>query len=57
MELIELEKTDDPCIAEIARGSAKDLQDATAGVVPVKTRCALNEEGEATTAVKEPFKP
>ena len=56
-EDIELEKTDDPCIAEIAGGSAKNLQDAAAGIVQEKTRCALNEEGQATTAVKEPFKP
>ena len=58
-EDIELEKTDDPCIAEIAGGSAKDVQDAAAGIVREreKTRRALNEEGQAATAIKEPFKP
>ena len=47
LEHIELEKTDDPCIAEIAGGSAKDVQDAAAGIVREreKTRRALNEEG------------
>ena len=61
LEHIELEKTDDPCIAEIAGGSAKDLQNAAAGIGMVrerkKTRRALDEEGQAATAVKEPFKP
>ena len=38
LECIELEKIDDSCTSEIAGGSAKDVQDAAAGLVVVKEK-------------------
>ena len=63
LEHLELHKTDDPSISDIAGGSgARDVQDAAAGAVRElkKARTSkrqLHEEGMAATGGREPFKP
>ena len=61
LEHLELQKTDDPSIAEYAGGGAgasgQDMQDAAAAIVRDTKRAkrALHEEGMAGTAGKEKF--
>ena len=63
LEHLELQKTDDPSIAEFAGGGAgaagQDMQDTAASIVreAKKTKRALHEEGMGCTAGKEKFTP
>ncbi len=60
LEHLNLEKTEDPSIAEFASGGAGfDAQDAAAAQVrdAKRTKRALHEEGMASTAGKERFTP